>query len=94
VHGTGDPTEQARYCFEKLSRILAAAGCSLSDVIKVTTYMVEPEHRALISAVRKQHFSDPLPASTGVVVKQLADPSLLYEIEAIAVVPSASTSEH
>jgi enamine deaminase RidA (YjgF/YER057c/UK114 family) len=48
----------------------------------------------LISAVRKQHFSDPLPASTGVVVKQLADPSLLYEIEAIAVVPSASTSEH
>ena len=90
VHAPGDPGEQARYCFEKLGRALAAAGCSFRDVIKVTTYMVDPEHRAAIAAVRRQHFSEPLPASTGVVVRQLSDPALLYEIEAIAVVPSGS----
>ncbi len=46
VHAPGDPTEQARYCFEKLRRVLEAAGCSLSDVVKVTTYVTRFEHRA------------------------------------------------
>ncbi len=87
VHSPGDPGEQARYCFEKLRRMLEAAGCSFKDVIKVTTYMVDPEHRAAIGAVRREYFTEPLPASTGVVVRELSDPALLYEIEAIAAIP-------
>ena len=87
VHAPGDPTEQARYCFEKLRRVLEAAGCSLSDVVKVTTYVTRFEHRAPIGEVRRRYFSAPLPASTGLVVTSLADPDLLFEIEAIAAVP-------
>ena len=87
VHAPGDPAEQARYCFEKLRRVLDEAGCTFGDVVKVTTYIVDPEHRGPIGAVRREYFSDPLPASTGVVVKQLSDPRLLFEIDAIAVVP-------
>jgi enamine deaminase RidA (YjgF/YER057c/UK114 family) len=87
VHSPGDPGEQARYCFEKLRRVLAAAGCSFRDVVKLTTYMVDPEHRVAIGAVRQEYFKDPLPASTGLVVKQLSDPALLYEVDAIAVIP-------
>jgi enamine deaminase RidA (YjgF/YER057c/UK114 family) len=90
VHAPGDPAEQARYCFEKLRRVLEAAGCTFRDVVKVTTYLVDPEHRIPIGAIRREHFSEPLPASTGVVVKQLSDPLLLFEIDAIAVVPEPS----
>ena len=59
VHAPGDPTEQARYCFEKLRRVLEAAGCSLSDVVKVTTYVTRFEHRAPIGEVRRRYFSAP-----------------------------------
>jgi enamine deaminase RidA (YjgF/YER057c/UK114 family) len=73
--------------------VLAAAGCSFRDVVKLTTYMVDPEHRAAISAVRQRYFQPPLPASTGMVVRQLSDPALLYEVDAIAVVPEDRSSE-
>ena len=87
VHAPGDPAEQARYCFEKLGRVLEAAGCSFRDVVKVTVYRVKHEDGPAIGEVRRHYFSPPLPASTGVVVSSLADPAFLVEIDAIAAIP-------
>jgi enamine deaminase RidA (YjgF/YER057c/UK114 family) len=87
VHAPGDPAEQARYCFEKLRRVLEAAGCTFKDVIKMTTYSTNFDHRTAIGEVRRSYFSEPLPASTGVVVSSLSDPELLFEVDAIAVIP-------
>lgn len=87
VHAPGDPAEQARYAFEKLGRVLEAAGCTFKDIVKVTTYVTQFEHRAPIGEVRQRYLSPPLPASTGLVVSSLADPALLFEIEAVAVIP-------
>jgi enamine deaminase RidA (YjgF/YER057c/UK114 family) len=89
VHTPGDPTAQARYCFERLKRLLAQAGCTYKDVIKITTYLTRYEHRAAVGAVRREYVSPPLPASTGVVVSSLSDPELLFEVEAVAVIPDA-----
>ncbi|HYU20438.1 MAG TPA: RidA family protein [Chloroflexota bacterium] len=88
VHAPGDPAEQARYCFEKLRRILAEAGCGFRDVVKVTTYVTDLKYRVPIAEVRRQYLEPPLPASTGVVVSSLSDPALVFEIDAIAAIPS------
>jgi 2-iminobutanoate/2-iminopropanoate deaminase len=90
VHAPGDPAEQARYCFEKLATILQAAGSSLANVIRVTTYVTSADYRPAIMDVRRQYLTPPLPASTGVVVLALSHPDLVFEIEAVAVVPDGA----
>ncbi len=90
VHAPGDPAEQARYCFEKLTRVLAAAGCTMRDVVKVVTYTTRFEYRQPIGQVRLEYFSLPMPASTGVVVESLSDPALLFEIDAVAEIPTSA----
>ena len=83
----GDAGAQARYCFEKIGQILAQAGCGFRDLAKITIYRVAFEDGEAINAVKREFLKDPLPASTGLVVVSLSDPSLLVEIECIAGVP-------
>lgn len=77
---------QAERVFENLRLVLEAAGASLKDVVKVTTYLRHMTDRAVLTAVREKHFSPPYPASTLVEVSSLALPELLIEVEVVAVV--------
>jgi 2-iminobutanoate/2-iminopropanoate deaminase len=56
-------------------------------VIKLTYYAVDASRLAEIREVRNQYLSTP-PASTFVVVKGLARPEFLIEVEAIVAVPA------
>ncbi len=85
--GAGDLGAQTKQCMTNLGRALAAAGASFSDVVKITTFVVDykPEHRAIIGAARGPFFeSGKPPASTLVGVSALALPGWLIEIEAVA----------
>lgn len=87
--GVGDLAEQAAQSMRNVGLALAAAGASFSDIVKITTYVVnyKPEHRAVIGKARRPFFSNGTPpASTLVGVAALALPEWLIEIEAIAVV--------
>lgn len=75
---------QARRAFENLKIVLAAAGAQLSDIVKVTVLLVELSDLATYRGVREEYIPH-LPASTLQVVKSLAMPELLFEVEAIAV---------
>lgn len=75
---------QARRAFENLKAVLAAAGANLSDIVKVTVLLVELSDLPAYRNVREIYVPH-LPASTLSVVKSLAVPELLFEIEAIAV---------
>jgi 2-iminobutanoate/2-iminopropanoate deaminase len=75
---------QAQRAFENLKAVLAAAGASLSDIVKVTVLLVELSDLAAYRNVREAYLPH-LPASTLCVVKSLAAPEFLFEIEAIAV---------
>lgn len=80
---------QTAQVFENLKTALAAAGATLDDVVKLTTYIVnyQPEDRAIVAEIRSQFVSaENPPASTLVGVQALALPGLGIEIEAIAVV--------
>jgi 2-iminobutanoate/2-iminopropanoate deaminase len=75
---------QAHRAFENLKVVLAAAGAELSDIVKVTVYLVDLKDLATYRSVR-QNYIPHLPASTLVVVKSLAVPELLFEVDVIAV---------
>jgi 2-iminobutanoate/2-iminopropanoate deaminase len=80
---------QTERCFDALTDILQRFASSLSDVVKLVTYFSQSLDETAVNAyfaVRKRYFGDAAPASTGVLVKGLAAPEFLLEIEAIAYV--------
>jgi 2-iminobutanoate/2-iminopropanoate deaminase len=84
----GDFTGQARQALSNLKAMVEAAGGTLDDVIKVNTYLTDLRYREELARVRAEFFPDgKLPASTLVGVTALADPDMLLEIEAVAVLP-------
>lgn len=88
IVGEGDFAAQARQVFSNLRVALAAAGADFTNVVKMTTYIVNyrPELREALGAARTEALGDALPASTLVGVQALAVPGYLIEVEAIAVV--------
>lgn len=90
VVGEGDLASQARQCFDNIKAILRREGGSMSDIVKMTTYFACPlteEVTRKYWEVRAEYFGDYRPASTGVQVSALIYPTILLEIEAVAVLP-------
>lgn len=79
-----DVVEQARQVFRNLAAILAAAGASFADVLKVTVYLINVDDRPLINPVREEIFGQTRPASTLVEVGALAVPGAKVEIDLVA----------
>ena len=89
VVGKGDLLAQTEQVYKNLGIVLAGAGATFADVVKINVYVVgyKPEHRALLQSVREKHVSkDSPPASTLIGVQALARTDFLVEIEAVAVV--------
>jgi enamine deaminase RidA (YjgF/YER057c/UK114 family) len=87
IVGTGDVKKQAERVFENLRVAIEAAGGSMGDIAKITTYIVDlkRDDRLWIGEMVKKHFPKP-PAHTLVGISALAVPELLIEIEAVAVI--------
>ena len=85
VVGKGDMRAQIRQCCENIKTALTAAGASLADVVKISTFAVDIEKFFENVDVRTEYFGSVLPTSTTVEVRKLASPDFLVEIEAIAV---------
>ena len=83
VVGGDDVVEQTRQVLENISSILAAAGATFADVLKVTVFLTDIGDRTLINPVRQQYFGDSRPASTLIEVSALAKPEMKVEIEAV-----------
>lgn len=84
-----DCAGQARLCFDNIRAILGEAGMDLSNIVRVNAYVTGREHLAAYMAVRNALFSEPLPASTLMIVSGFARPEFVVEIEAIAAGPDA-----
>lgn len=84
-----DCAGQARLCFDNIRAILGEAGMNLSNIIRVNAYVSGREHLAAYMAVRNTLFSDPLPASTLMIVSGFARPEFVVEIEVVAAGPDA-----
>ena len=86
--GGADVVAQARRVFENMADMLAAAGCSFADVVKVTIFLTDVNDRPLVNPVRQEVFGDARPASTLVEVSALVIPGAKIEVEAIALMPA------
>ena len=75
---------QAEVAWQNLAAVLEAAGMDVSHVVKLNTYLVDREHLAAINQVRGRFLGGARPASTLVVVRELARAEWLFEIEAVA----------
>ena len=84
--GGDDVVAQARKVFENMGAVLAAAGCSFADVVKVTVFLTDVDDRARINPVRQEVFGGARPASTLVEISRLAVPGAKVEVEAVALV--------
>ena len=84
--GPSDVVAQTRQTLENMKIVLAAAGATLDDVVKVTVYLANRDDRPKVNGVRKEYFKANRPASTLIEISRFAIEGMLIEIEAIAVV--------
>lgn len=75
---------QAEAAWKNIVAVLAAAGMGPQDLVKVTTFVTDPAHLPLFGPVRTRFLGSARPASTLVVVRALARPEWLVEVEAVA----------
>jgi enamine deaminase RidA (YjgF/YER057c/UK114 family) len=85
----GDFRAQAVQAFENLKFALAAAGATFKHVVKLNNYLVDISHIQIYFEVRDRYVDTKAPpASTTIQISKLAHEGALYEVEAIAVVPT------
>ena len=75
---------QVTRVFENLKAVAAAGGGALSDAVKLTVYLTDLEHFALVNRIMSGYFSEPYPARAAVGVASLPRGALV-EIDAIMV---------
>ena len=80
-----DIAEQAQIAVANLNAVLAEAGMTPSNLAKVTIYLTDGSLIPGFMQAAGSALPSPPPATTLLVVKALAAPPLLVEIEAIAV---------
>lgn len=85
--GIGDCAAQTRQVMARIQTIVEAAGAAMSDVVKITTFLVNLADYPAFSRVRSETFPESPPASSTVVVAALVRPEFLVEVEAVVRIP-------
>jgi enamine deaminase RidA (YjgF/YER057c/UK114 family) len=87
MRGQGDAVAQAKQAMDNVATLLDEAGASLTDVVKATVFVTDRAFLAGASAVVLDRLRNATPAFTAMVVKGLASPELLMEVDITAVLP-------
>ncbi len=67
----GDMRAQIERVFRNLQAVADAAGGSLADVVRLTVYLTDLSHFALVNEVMASFFSEPYPARAAIGVATL-----------------------
>jgi 2-iminobutanoate/2-iminopropanoate deaminase len=86
IVGKGDMGVQIRQVGENLQAALAAAGATLTDLVRTQTFTTDIDTFFKHVDIRMRYFAAALPTSTTVEVRRLSHPDFLVEVEAIAVI--------
>jgi|TARA_B110000503_G_scaffold74055_1_gene114380 2-aminomuconate deaminase len=94
IGSTGDVfleiQEQTRAVIENVRDILESMGASLSDLVEISSFLVNMNDFDGYNAVYGEYFGFDGPTRTTVAVHQLPHPHLLIEIKAVAYKPIES----
>ena len=83
---TGGLGAEADATLDNIATTLHEVGATLSDLVKITAYLVDLSDYAEYSAVRQRRLGDTPPASSAVGIAQLLHGALI-EIDAVAFIP-------
>lgn len=86
IVGVGDPGRQARQACDNIKALIEQVGGRLTDILKITVYVTDRAFRPAVYSEIAKTFEGRCPCSTGIVVKGLALPEFLVEIDAYAVI--------
>ncbi|HEX5540621.1 MAG TPA: RidA family protein [Micromonospora sp.] len=90
---TLDIREQTRAVIENLRDLLRAVGTDLTDLVQVTSYLVNMNDFGGYNEVYAEYFDATTgPTRTTVAVHQLPHPHLLIEIQAVALLPEGAST--
>ena len=82
--GGNDMGAQSRQVFVNIQAVLAEAGATMEDVVKITAFLTDMSRYAEYAAARTEAFPNNIPASATVATPTLVNGDLLVEVEAIA----------
>lgn len=85
-----DIREQTRAVIGNIRDILGSVGAELSDLVEVSTFLVNMSDFDGYNEVYAEFFTEGGPARTTVAVRELPHPHLLIEIKAIAYKPGST----
>jgi enamine deaminase RidA (YjgF/YER057c/UK114 family) len=89
--GEGDFAAQVEQCYLNIGTALAEVGASFDNVVKLTVYLVDwtPDKMPLfadgVARASAKLGVTPMPPLTGIGVAALAEPDVMIEVEATAV---------
>jgi 2-iminobutanoate/2-iminopropanoate deaminase len=86
-----DLEEQMEVAWDNLIEVLKEGGMSVSDLVKVVTFVTVPGSVALTRTVRQRKLGLHAPASTYLEVQGLATPQFQFEVEGEAVSEDPAT---
>jgi enamine deaminase RidA (YjgF/YER057c/UK114 family) len=86
VIGKGDMRAQIKQVASNVENCLKTAGATMSDVVKMTTYVTDIAEYSKHVDLRAHYFGAAAPASVTVEVRNLAGPDYMVEIEVVAAV--------
>ena len=82
-----DVRAQADLCFANIAAILAEAGMTLADIVRVNAYVTDRAYMKGYMESRDAHVGAPPPASTLMIVAGFTRPEFKVEIEVVAAAP-------
>ena len=86
IVGKGDVKAQTAHIYGILKGLLAELGGGLANIVKLTTFYVNPDDFSQMAEVRRNTFNEGhFAASSAFCVTALAHPDALVEVEAIAI---------
>jgi 2-iminobutanoate/2-iminopropanoate deaminase len=82
----GDFDAQTRQTFANIEATLKEAGATLKDMVTMTVFLIDARYTTRMTQIRSEIFGEDFPASAAITVRGFADPTMLIEIQGIAVV--------
>jgi enamine deaminase RidA (YjgF/YER057c/UK114 family) len=91
LKGRGDAVAQAEQAMDNVTTLLGEAGATLSDIVKATVFVTDRAYLTCVADAMLRRLKGVAPAFSGIIVKGLASPELLMEIDITAVISEGAT---
>jgi enamine deaminase RidA (YjgF/YER057c/UK114 family) len=81
----GDFDGQCRQTFQNIERTLIQARARLTDLVQMTVFLIDSRYTTRMTEIRTEILQKDFPGSAAITAAGFADPTMMIEIQGIAV---------